>query len=97
MSTTGNRHACSATAVLISFVAYAAPTATCVPAEMASVMCKASMGSRIAGRPVAAKQALRRPVGRRAMSVSAFKITLKTPSGDKSIECADDTYILVRD
>jgi len=24
----------------------------------------------------------------------AFKVTLKTPTGDQVIECADDTYIL---
>jgi ferredoxin len=28
------------------------------------------------------------------MSVQAFKVTLKTPSGDKTIECSPDTYIL---
>ena len=26
--------------------------------------------------------------------VAAFKVTLKTPSGDKTIECPADTYIL---
>jgi hypothetical protein len=29
-----------------------------------------------------------------SLKVMAFKVTLKTPSGDKVIECADDTYIL---
>ena len=33
-----------------------------------------------------------RPAAR--MSVNAFKVTLKTPSGDKTIECSPDTYIL---
>ena len=27
-------------------------------------------------------------------AVLAYKVTLKTPSGDQVIECADDTYIL---
>lgn len=26
--------------------------------------------------------------------VMAYKVTLKTPSGDQVIECSDDTYIL---
>jgi|AntAceMinimDraft_5_1070358.scaffolds.fasta_scaffold45065_3 ferredoxin len=30
----------------------------------------------------------------RGMSVMAFKVTLETPEGEQSIECADDTYIL---
>jgi hypothetical protein len=29
-----------------------------------------------------------------SVSVSAFKVTLKTPSGDQVIECSGDTYIL---
>ena len=31
----------------------------------------------------------------RVVSVNAYKVTLKTPAGDKTIECADDVYILV--
>jgi ferredoxin len=30
----------------------------------------------------------------RGMTVMAFKVTLETPEGAQSIECADDTYIL---
>jgi ferredoxin len=26
---------------------------------------------------------------------ATYKVTLKTPSGDQTIECPDDTYILV--
>eukprot|EP00358_Blepharisma_japonicum_P007226 CAMPEP_0202943478 /NCGR_PEP_ID=MMETSP1395-20130829/3933_1 /ASSEMBLY_ACC=CAM_ASM_000871 /TAXON_ID=5961 /ORGANISM="Blepharisma japonicum, Strain Stock R1072" /LENGTH=124 /DNA_ID=CAMNT_0049640999 /DNA_START=49 /DNA_END=423 /DNA_ORIENTATION=- len=33
-----------------------------------------------------------RPASR--MTVSAYKVTLKTPSGDKTIEVSPDTYIL---
>jgi len=28
------------------------------------------------------------------MKVMAYQVTLKTPSGDQVIECADDVYIL---
>lgn len=28
------------------------------------------------------------------LQVMAYKVTLKTPSGEQVIECADDTYIL---
>lgn len=45
-------------------------------------------GARVAARKVAAV----RPATR--MSVMAFKVTLQTPSGDKTIEVAPDTYIL---
>lgn len=31
----------------------------------------------------------------RVVSVQAFKVTLKTPSGTQTIECPEDTYILV--
>lgn len=31
----------------------------------------------------------------RVVSVNAYKVTLKTPSGTQTIECADDVYILV--
>ena len=43
---------------------------------------------------VGAKPAVRgaRPASR--MSCMAYKVTLKTPSGDKTIECPADTYIL---
>ena len=30
----------------------------------------------------------------RGLTVTAFKVTLETPEGTQSIECADDTYIL---
>jgi ferredoxin len=30
----------------------------------------------------------------RVVSVNAFKVTLKTPSGTQTIECPEDTYIL---
>lgn len=30
----------------------------------------------------------------RVVSVSAFKVTLKTPTAEKTIECPPDTYIL---
>ncbi|KAK9793221.1 hypothetical protein WJX73_005042 [Symbiochloris irregularis] len=42
------------------------------------------VGARLA-RPTRAASRLR---------VQAYKITLKTPSGEESIECGDDTYIL---
>jgi ferredoxin len=29
-----------------------------------------------------------------SFKVMAYKVTLKTPSGEQVIECADDTYIL---
>ena len=29
-----------------------------------------------------------------SLKVTAYKVTLKTPSGDQVIECADDVYIL---
>jgi hypothetical protein len=32
----------------------------------------------------------------RCMSVYAFKVSLKTPSGEKVVECSPDDYILVR-
>lgn len=31
----------------------------------------------------------------RVVSVNAYKVTLKTPSGSQTIECPEDTYILV--
>lgn len=31
----------------------------------------------------------------RVVSVNAYQVTLKTPSGTQTIECADDMYILV--
>jgi hypothetical protein len=44
---------------------------------------------------------LARPAARpakvsRNMRVYAYKVTLKTPSGEQTIECPEDTYILVR-
>jgi ferredoxin len=51
-------------------------------------------GARVAGPAKAFRAApVARPVSRK-MSCLAFKVTLKTPSGDQVIECADDTYIL---
>ena len=43
---------------------------------------------------MAARPAVRaaRPASR--MSCRAFKVTLKTPSGEKTFNCAADTYIL---
>jgi hypothetical protein len=32
---------------------------------------------------------------RSTVKVSAYKVTLKTPSGTQTIECPEDTYILV--
>jgi hypothetical protein len=32
---------------------------------------------------------------RGTVKVSAYKVTLKTPSGTQTIECPEDTYILV--
>ena len=32
--------------------------------------------------------------GRTSVTVQAYKVTLKTPGGDKVIECGEDTYIL---
>ncbi|KAI8476172.1 MAG: chloroplast ferredoxin [Monoraphidium minutum] len=52
---------------------------------------------RVAGVRVAQKATVARPatVSRaRCTKAMAYKVTLKTPSGDKVIECADDTYIL---
>lgn len=34
-------------------------------------------------------------VSRGSVAVYAFKVTLKTPSGEQTIECGADTYILV--
>ncbi|KAG2448109.1 hypothetical protein HYH02_007133 [Chlamydomonas schloesseri] len=52
-----------------------------------------AMRSSMAAR-VGAKPAVRgaRPSSR--MTCMAYKVTLKTPSGDKTIECPADTYIL---
>ncbi|KAI8467501.1 MAG: chloroplast ferredoxin [Monoraphidium minutum] len=52
---------------------------------------------RVAGVRVAQKATVARPatVSRaRCTKAMAYKVTLKTPSGDKVIECADDVYIL---
>lgn len=37
-----------------------------------------------------------RPTVARPSVVCNYKVTLKTPSGTQTIECADDVYILVR-
>eukprot|EP00878_Enallax_costatus_P000049 GHUV01000060.1.p1 GENE.GHUV01000060.1~~GHUV01000060.1.p1 ORF type:complete len:133 (+),score=24.40 GHUV01000060.1:106-504(+) len=55
---------------------------------------------RVAGQRVgAARPAVRRTAATvsrpaRNMAVYAYKVTLKTPSGEQSIECPEDTYIL---
>lgn len=52
---------------------------------------------RVAGVRVAGAKTTRsvRPAApARKMTCNAFKVTLKTPSGTHTIECADDTYIL---
>ncbi len=53
-----------------------------------------AMRSSFAARVSGARPAVRgaRPASR--MSCMAYKVTLKTPSGDKTIECPADTYIL---
>ncbi|PNH11725.1 Ferredoxin, chloroplastic [Tetrabaena socialis] len=51
---------------------------------------RSSFAARVAGARPAVRGA--RPASR--MSVSAYKVTLKTPTGDKTIECAEDVYIL---
>lgn len=55
-------------------------------------MASLAMRSRFA---VSSRPAVRaaKPAARQ-VSVKAFKVTLKTPSGDKTIEVAPDTYIL---
>ncbi|PSC70124.1 chloroplast precursor [Micractinium conductrix] len=52
-------------------------------------------GARV-GRPAAtfAKARPQARTGRTSVTVQAFKVTLKTPSGEQVIECAEDTYIL---
>mmetsp|Transcript_59807 Transcript_59807/g.131117 ORF Transcript_59807/g.131117 Transcript_59807/m.131117 type:complete len:124 (+) Transcript_59807:48-419(+) len=49
----------------------------------------------IARRGISARPAVRaaRPAAR-PVKAMAFQVTLKTPSGDKTIECDGDTYIL---
>ncbi|KAK9823305.1 hypothetical protein WJX72_001796 [[Myrmecia] bisecta] len=70
---------------------------------MASTVCAATPVCRIGGRRVslkapsagrvfAARPAPVRPAFQ--FQVNAYKVTLKTPSGEETIECADDTYIL---
>lgn len=44
-------------------------------------------------RPLAAPTMRTRTAPRRAV-VARFKITLKTPGGEQTIDCPDDTYIL---
>eukprot|EP00890_Picochlorum_soloecismus_P002308 jgi/Picsp_1/3078/NSC_01300-R1_chloroplast precursor len=60
----------------------------------AAMICNAKNGL-VARRPTAvfgakAKQAR----AASSLKVMAYKVTLKTPSGDQVIECADDVYIL---
>ena len=60
-----------------------------LPAEMSLAL---RSTSRIAGARVAAKPstAARRPARAGAVKALAFKVTLKTPSGDQVIECAGE-------
>ncbi|PNH11728.1 Ferredoxin, chloroplastic [Tetrabaena socialis] len=51
---------------------------------------RSSFAARVSGPRPAVRGA--RPASR--MSMSAFKVTLKTPSGEKVVECPEDTYIL---
>ncbi|GIL86631.1 hypothetical protein Vretimale_11545 [Volvox reticuliferus] len=53
------------------------------------------MRSSIAARVAAARPAVRaaRPSAR-TVSVQAYKVTFKTPSGDKTLEVGDDVYLL---
>jgi ferredoxin len=68
------------------------------PAEMAAVACRASMASRVAGsrvvRPAKTFRALNTARVSRVMAVSAYKVTLVTPTGSQTIECDGETYIL---
>lgn len=52
---------------------------------------RSSFAARVAG-PRPAVRAVRPSA--RTVSVNAFKVTFKTPSGDKVVEVADDVYIL---
>jgi ferredoxin len=67
-------------------------------AEMAAVACRTSMASRVAGarvvRPAKTFKALNAARVSRVMAVSAYKVTLVTPTGTETIECDGDTYIL---
>jgi hypothetical protein len=54
-------------------------------------MASLAMRSRFAAKASPVRAA--KPAARQ-VSVKAFKVTLKTPSGDKTIEVAPDTYIL---
>jgi ferredoxin len=54
-------------------------------------MASLAMRSRFAAKTSPVRAA--KPAARQ-VSVKAFKVTLKTPSGDKTIEVAPDTYIL---
>ncbi|GFR52775.1 hypothetical protein Agub_g15387 [Astrephomene gubernaculifera] len=51
---------------------------------------RSSFAARVAGSRPAVRGA--RPASR--MTVMAYKVTLKTPAGDKTIECKPDVYIL---
>lgn len=48
----------------------------------------------VSGARVATRRTVQAARPARRMTCMAFKVTLKTPSGDKTIECSPDTYIL---
>nr|QKY15003.1 ferredoxin (FDX) [Polytomella parva] len=48
----------------------------------------------VALKPRAKASVARVVIPARTVSAKAYKITLKTPSGDKSFECPEDSYIL---
>merc|ERR1719231_2107964 len=50
--------------------------------------------SAFAGRAIVAAKAGRSARVAAPVKVMAFTVTLKTPEGDQTIECGDDTYIL---
>ncbi len=50
--------------------------------------------SRFAGARVATRSVRAAKPTARTVQAMAFKVTLKTPSGDKTIEVSPDTYIL---
>lgn len=57
-------------------------------------MASAMTSSRFAGSKVATRSVRAAKPTARAVSVMAFKVTFKTPSGEKTIEVKPDTYIL---
>ncbi|EFJ40181.1 ferredoxin [Volvox carteri f. nagariensis] len=56
-----------------------------------SMAVRSSFAARVAGARPAVRAA--RPSAR-TVSVNAYKVTFKTPSGDKVVEVADDVYLL---